>query len=274
MSGSTTALYFSPPPTTPLPDKQLHHENSSPLWEAEEGASCCLQVPCFYVQKSSSTNVELGRLISNPLQTPSTSSLSASNSPTHSKSVKFGPLSPTSSRSLAKLHQTSAAHSHDPLDHKPEPDINSPDHTDQVYNAPRRRRRRRRNSDPSSDRPNQPSKHRRRYNNPSRSPSPEVEMLPDRFDEEGRPLDREGNEFSRTRGSVRGGGQQEMVEKLTRDFGDVVSGKKTWKDMLRGVVEDLGSATGSMGGSSESAERDGSSSERRRRRHRRDADRA
>lgn len=131
----------------------------------------------------------------------------------------------------------------------------------------RRRRRRRRNSDPSSDRPNVPSKHRRRQQNASRSPSPDsgsdVEILPDRFDEDGQPLDKYGNRF-RTRdggreGGLNGGlggllgggggsGQQEMIERVVSDFGDVVDGKKTWKDLLRGFMEEQGSNSGSDGG--------------------------
>lgn len=87
-------------------------------------------------------------------------------------------------------------------------------------------------------------------------------MLPDRFDEDGRPLDRDGRAFSRGGG----GGQQEMVEKLTKDFGDVVSGKKSWKDMLLGIVEGA-SSLGSAGGSEGSG-----SPERPRRRRRRDRD--
>lgn len=89
-------------------------------------------------------------------------------------------------------------------------------------------------------------------------------MLPDRFDEDGRPLDRGGR--SRSRGAGAGDPQQEMVEKLTRDFGDVVSGKKSFKDLLMGVVTDLGGA-GSLEGSA------ASKSPQRSRRRRRDKDR-
>ena len=35
-------------------------------------------------------------------------------------------------------------------------------------------------------------------------------------------------------------GGQEMVERLARDFGDVVDGRKTWRDLLRGFVEEAG----------------------------------
>jgi len=89
--------------------------------------------------------------------------------------------------------------------------------------------------------------------------------LPDRFDEDGRPLDRHGNRF-RTRdgerglggggglsallgegGGDRGAGQQEMIERVVSDFGDVVDGRKSWKDLLRGLMEEQGSNSGSDG---------------------------
>lgn len=119
----------------------------------------------------------------------------------------------------------------------------------------RRRRRRRRNSDPSSNRPNIPSKHRRRQRNASRSPSPdssgaETEVLPDRFDEHGRPLDGSRRGFGAGPGA---GGEQEMVEKFVSGFGDVVEGRKSWKDLLRGVLDstsDLGAGGGGSPGSS------------------------
>lgn len=42
-----------------------------------------------------------------------------------------------------------------------------------------------------------------------------------------------------------------MVERIVRDVGDMVGGKKTWKDLLRGIVDDAGSAgSGSDGGRS------------------------
>ena len=68
-------------------------------------------------------------------------------------------------------------------------------------------------------------------------------------------------------GGEGGSGQKEMVEKLAGDFGDVMEGRKTWKDLLRGFVEEAGG--GGAGGRSESGsdrERDRGSSGRRRRR--------
>lgn len=152
-------------------------------------------------------------------------------------------MSPDSSRSLARIHNQAAAsgsntHLHDDQSNSSsdtEPtNQNSLVHTRAGHTHPResspsstydsldlsrhRKSRRRRNSDPSSNRPNQVSKYRRSQRNASRSPSnsseessSEVEVLPDRFDADGRPLDRYGNAYqprqssgsgSRWRGSV------------------------------------------------------------------------
>jgi len=99
-----------------------------------------------------------------------------------------------------------------------------------------------------------------------------VEVLPDRFDNEGRPLDRNGNswrgrdgwrtsEFASKDGRIRGrsaiwrsgGGErgvrdaevdggQEMVERIMRDVGDVVEGRKSWRELLTSVVSEAGGA--------------------------------
>jgi hypothetical protein len=237
---------------------------------------------------------QLGRI--NPDTPPS----SESGSPT--RRVNFAPLSPTSSRSLSKIHDTAAqsaaaaeiaARLHREVVEESDPD--GEEHRDS------HRRRRRRNSDPSSDRPNQPSKHRKRYRNASRSPSPsdddsgEVEVLPDRFDKDGRPLDRYGNvwqsggsgsgwrtsSFRSKDGRVKGGmasyrsdrdrdrdrnggtSSSEMVERVVRDVGDVVEGRKSWKDLLAGFVEQ---ASGAVSGSAIENGSASASPERRRRR--------
>lgn len=62
-------------------------------------------------------------------------------------------------------------------------------------------------------------------------------------------------------GGEGGSGQKEMVEKLAGDFGDVMEGRKTWKDLLRGFVEEAAGA----GGSSSGSERESSSRRRRER---------
>jgi len=207
----------------------------------------------------------------------------------HNKSVMFAPLSPTSSRRLDRIHASKSGPTpptpastylppndyaddmvyDDPSRDDPERERRHHHHhhsrdrgSDDEETGHKRRRRRRRNSDPSSDRPNQPSKHRRRNRNASRSPSPasssDIEELPPRFDKHGRPIDG-------TRSAGGRGGQGEMVEKLVHDFGDVVDGRKSWKDLLGGLMEGggLGGALGGGGGSGSDV-REGSSRRRRR----------
>lgn len=175
------------------------------------------------------------------------------------RSVSFAPLSPTSTRVLLNKQQAKAMK-------KIPPDLNldrlspicdesniSPDHHHSQHHH--RRRCRRRNSDPSSDRPHTPSKHRRRNHRASRSRSPspggsdEIELLPDRFDQEGRYI---GRDRSLSRSGAGSGGdqqQQEMVEKIVTGVGQVLDGRATWKDLLLGVVPELlGSGSGSEGG--------------------------
>lgn len=163
-----------------------------------------------------------------------------------------------------------------------------------------------------------------------------MEVLPDRFDSEGRPLDRHGNAYEpRSKGSGwkanvawlkgdsrngfrggarsfgdgpkssldyddrrnrdrdrqisrsgkerdrdgerddehEGGGGQEMVEKFARDFGDVFEGRKTWKDLLRGFVEEAGSLSALGGGGSRESLDDDRGSGSGKRRKRRETDR-
>lgn len=171
----------------------------------------------------------------------------------HNKSVTFAPLSPTSTRTYDRMHGSKYTptppnsgtyvpptddYAHDQTYEDPSSgDPESRPHrrhrsSGEGEGGHQRRRRRRRNSDPSSDRPNQPSKHRRRNRNPSRSPSPasssETEDLPPRFDKNGRPLD----------GSRAAGGDgTELVEKIIHDCGDVIDGRKSWKDLISGLME-------------------------------------
>lgn len=139
----------------------------------------------------------------------------------------FAPLSPTSSRRLRR-HRQNRSRSRSAI---------PPESADKAYDAsnsdsppPRHRRRKRRGTDPSTNRPN-PHRRKRRHHS-TRSPSPasddsgDVEILPNRFDSEGRPLDRGGHD-----------GQREMVEKIVLDFGDAVDGKKKWKDLLKDLVD-------------------------------------
>ena len=145
-------------------------------------------------------------LAAHRVMTPSTSSSSRTVSPTHepphNKSVTFAPLSPSSTSTHATSHN-------------------------------------RRNSDPSSDRPNIPRLHRRRHRNPSRSPSPtssdEVEVLPDRFDKDGRPLDANGHVNPK---------ETEMVERIVHDFEDAIEGRQSWRSLLQGFFEEAGGGGG------------------------------
>lgn len=125
----------------------------------------------------------------------------------------------------------------------------------------RKRRRRRRDSYPSSDRPRPPRS--RRRDAQTRSPSPissssDIEELPPRFDREGYPLDARNSTSRNSRGmgmaptmsgglgdilaglggggGARGNGKQEMVERVVRDLGDVVEGRKSWRDMVGGLL--------------------------------------
>jgi hypothetical protein len=68
-------------------------------------------------------------------------------------------------------------------------------------------------------------------------------------------------------GSGSGGHEMEMVERVVRDVGDVVEGRKSWKDLLAGFVEQA--ASGSRG-AIENGSGSGSASPERRRRRRRD----
>lgn len=71
--------------------------------------------------------------------------------------------------------------------------------------------------------------------------SSDTEILPDRFDREGRlisgrSLSRRDRDRQRGYSGGGGGGQQEMVERLVSGFGDVVEGRASWRDLLRGVL--------------------------------------
>ncbi|KAM0194967.1 hypothetical protein ACHAPC_000783 [Botrytis cinerea] len=163
------------------------------------------------------------------------------------KSVMFAPLSPTSSRRLERIRNSKADQSTSTVNTYEQPNPSS----DRRY-----RRRRRRNSDPSSDRPSRPRKHRKhrkgRHSDESdseKSEDEEVEVLPARFDKEGRPLSRDRS-GSRERDIAKEfGGGNEMVERVVRGVGEVVAGKQTWSDLLMGFVKDGGLAGGSTRGS-------------------------
>lgn len=54
-----------------------------------------------------------------------------------------------------------------------------------------------------------------------------------------------------------------MVEKIMHDFGDVVDGRKSWKDLIGGLVQ--GGALGGLGGGGSSSDVRDSGSRRKRR---------
>jgi hypothetical protein len=58
-----------------------------------------------------------------------------------------------------------------------------------------------------------------------------VEVLPDRFDKDGRPLDANGHAIPK---------ETEMVERIVHDFEDVIEGRQTWRSLLRGFFEEAG----------------------------------
>lgn len=205
--------------------------------------------------------------IDTPPSTPSIPPNTQTYQPHHSnKSVNFAPL-PIPSSHTAKdggdsssepeiSHQSRSFHDRKrkKYDDNVFDDPSSPSSPDtSKHHRRHHRRRHRRNSDPSSDRPSRSSKHHTRTRDPSPNSSDEIEELPARFDRDGRPL---------TRGAGRdmnSGGHQEMVERIAKDFTEVIDGRKSWKDLLRGLVEQTGAAEAFSSGS-------GGERERRRRR--------
>jgi hypothetical protein len=216
--------YFPPPPT-----------------DEHEGALHFHTSPSFHSPRPTNIHVALNSdsaLIFTPLSSPEAP---------HNKSVNFAPLSPSSSRRLARIHDNQQEIFDKPKRAQTyQPPV--PEWDDNVYDDPssppppppletsrrHHHRRKRRNSDPSSDRPYESRRHRHRQRNPSRSPSPagsdETVILPDRFDRDGRPVN-----------GTRGGGREtEMVERIVHDFGDVVDGRKSWRDLLAGFMAEAG----------------------------------
>ncbi|KAL3424238.1 hypothetical protein PVAG01_03519 [Phlyctema vagabunda] len=207
------------------PQYNSNSQNSNPYAPAPT-MSGGNQEPSFVNHLQDEGHVR-GRSISDSSLSPNSVPSTPHDQP-HNRSVSFAPLSPTSSHRLAKIRGD------------PEPvlePLSSDESPDRSERRRRRHRRRRRGSDPSSNRPNTPSKHRRRYRTASRSPSPdrgsdEVEVLPDRFDRDGRPIERHH--------AGGAGSEHEMVERIMTGFGDVVDGKASWKDLLRGVLDESG----------------------------------
>lgn len=212
--------------------------------------------------------------------------------PSAAKSVAFIPLSPQSSRTLRSLHESHVKGQSD--DNAREP---SPSGTDGQAVRPRRPNftRRRSDSDPSSNRPMvQRRKHRGDLSPVS---DEDVEVLPDRFDPAGRPIDpnspqrlhsRRGDFEYRSRDGngmqVQGawgvhGTDPEMVNRMAQGFGDLLQGRHGWMGILGNVLTSLPgpSGAGHEGRAAIEAERgydsdDEDKRRRRRHRHRRDDD--
>lgn len=115
---------------------------------------------------------------------------------------------------------------------------------------------RRRSSDPSSDRPLVSRRPARDYDSGVSDSEEDVELLPARFDDYGRPLD--GSEPDRSRWTSRrgdferrprhpgdwnvrgawqvGGTEAEAVERLARTMTDVIDGRQSWLQLIGGVI--------------------------------------
>ncbi|PSR98948.1 hypothetical protein BD289DRAFT_64493 [Coniella lustricola] len=188
--------------------------------------------------------------------------------------VQFGPLSPQSSQTLLHLRATRSVdnvNNTKAAEDKDNQQASSGSDAESAIVPKRRFRKRRRNSDPSANRP-LVSRHRDGPVESDRSSSPpeeEIEVLPDRFDTHGQPIDGSvpmGSSSSRHRGwtqrqgefeyrSPRPGGSQvrgswgvagsdpEHVERVMREVTGALSG-----DIPRGVGGWLGLASKLLGG--------------------------
>lgn len=174
--------------------------------------------------------------------------------PSATKSVVFIPLSPQSSRTLRRHRKT---HEQDTA---PGTGL-----SDQVVQAKRPNfSRRRSDSDPSADRP-LVQRHRRRRDEPPRLNEDEVEVLPDRFDSAGRPIDAAGprpvhirrGDFeyrprSRSGTHVQGawgvqGTDPEMVNRMAESVGSLLQGRQGLLGILGNVLTNLPGSSGVVG---------------------------
>ncbi|KAK3680624.1 hypothetical protein B0T22DRAFT_415910, partial [Podospora appendiculata] len=183
------------------------------------------------------------------------------------KSVAFIPLSPKSSQTLrrhreaqeaAKATPPSPASGGDDGDRGKGKAVDNADNDEQLVPY---RPRRRRDSDPSS---NRPRRSQQRLGGDAaddgNGESEDIETLPDRFDAQGRPIDRErprwharhGNfEYHRTNPfrarsedggfNMRGqwgvaGTDPEAVERIVRNVTGVLEGRESWMGLLSGLL--------------------------------------
>ena len=215
-----------------------------------------------------------------------------------SKSVAFTPLSPQSSRTLRKHHAEQEAHrlaGESRSRERDDPDADEDDsavaHGDDRSVAARTRNRR--GSDPSSNRPVITRRRTRRDDSPDSELSDEgIEVLPDRFDAQGRPLDRSGRPVGGRAGDSRwhtrqgdfeyrsprgrdglnvqgqwgiGGTDPEMVERMVRGVtGALGSGKGGWMGIVGGLLSGLQAPPSDSHGQDAVEDDDRGSSRRRR----------
>jgi hypothetical protein len=183
------------------------------------------------------------------------------------KSVTFIPLSPQSSRTLRKHHESQERTNRE----APDGDARdpSPAHDPDNRVAPPRRprfHRQRSDSDPSSDRPVVQRRKRRGDESPLSDEDDVDEVLPDRFDASGRPLDpTDPRRWHSRRGEFeyrpRGGGTHvqgawgiqstdpEMVSRVAQGVGNLLQGRQGWMGVLGNVLTNLpGPSNGDGGG--------------------------
>ncbi|KFA77253.1 hypothetical protein S40288_01300 [Stachybotrys chartarum IBT 40288] len=170
-----------------------------------------------------------------------------------SKSVVFIPLSPKSSMTMERHKRQQAASEAGPSKLKESSEQEEVEEAEALAGT-RPRPRRRRSSDPSSDRPLVRRSGTRNHES-GVSDEEEVEVLPDRFDPNGAPVDgrtgqrkwtsRSGDFVRRpqhdgdwdVRGAWQvGGTEAETVERLAKTVTGVLEGRNTWMQLLGGVM--------------------------------------
>lgn len=174
------------------------------------------------------------------------------------RSVTFIPLSPKSSMTMERHKKEQAAAKEADVEKQGTDDTdNDESETDRdrsvVTRPPILRRR---SSDPSSNRPLISRQPARDYESGVSDSEEDVEYLPARFDEHGRPMD--GSQSRRNRWTSRsgdferrpqhpgdwavrgawqvGGTEGEVVERLARTMTDVIDGRQSWLQLLGGVI--------------------------------------
>ncbi|KAI9162970.1 hypothetical protein HJFPF1_04565 [Paramyrothecium foliicola] len=179
------------------------------------------------------------------------------------RSVTFIPLSPKSSMTMERHRREQAAAAAKEAEQSKAHETRTED--DDIDNTSREREQavvtrppilRRRSSDPSSDRPMVNRRPARDYDSGVSDSEEDVELLPARFDDYGRPLDgratgrhrwtsRQGDFERRARHpgdlNVRGawqvgGTEGEAVERLARTMTDVIDGRQSWLSLIGGVI--------------------------------------